>query len=77
MEINKSSRIETEKHTTYTLSGSDILKMFEKYFGEDVPPDAEVVFTVPGGGNWSGLDVDIDEDHPVLIKFTERNTEYS
>jgi len=33
--------------------------------------EVKAVFHVPGGGDWSNEDVDIDEDNPVIITFEE------
>jgi len=39
----------------------------EKHFG--IPKDAEVTFQVPGGADWSGMAIDID-DKECAIQVT-------
>lgn len=36
-----------------------------------IPPEAEIYFSVPGGGDWSNTDIDIDDQCPIKIKWTE------
>ena len=54
------------------LSGADIIKLLR---GEgptfpDVPDNATVQFAVPSGGDYSGMDLPIDEHEPVTVKWT-------
>lgn len=42
--------------------------------GVQVPVSAEVVVNVPGGGDWSGMELDIDRDTKVRVKFTQTTT---
>lgn len=37
-----------------------------------VPSNATVIVTVPGGGDWSNTELDIDTRTPVTIEWTER-----
>lgn len=37
--------------------------------GVDVPANARVYFAVPGGGDWSNTDIDIDAGHPIYVSW--------
>ena len=39
--------------------------------GVKIPGDAKVYVTVPGGGDWSHTDLDIDDDAPLTIEYEE------
>lgn len=70
--------IEVTKHikTKYyvTVSNDDIVE-YLKLKGHDVPGDCKVSFRVPGGGDWSGMDVDIDDDTPVQAHWEVSESE--
>jgi len=36
-----------------------------------VPKDATITVTVPGGGDWSNTDLDINDRCPVVVSWTE------
>lgn len=40
--------------------------------GVEIPEDTEVriYFAVPGGGDWSNTNIDIDAKHPVYVEWT-------
>ena len=56
---------------TVELTAIDIIKLL-KDKGEEVPADAEVYFTVPDGGDWSRMNVDISEDAPIRVQWTTK-----
>lgn len=43
--------------------------------GYDVPRNAEVFIHVPGGGDWSNMNLDVDSDSPLTITWTETTTQ--
>ena len=51
------------------MSGRNIISMLRSD-GLDVPPNATVTFEVPTGGDYSGMTVDVNGDHPVTISWT-------
>lgn len=67
-EIVKGLRVETEtvRKCTVRLNASRIREAF------NLPIDAEVTFRVPGGADWSGLDVGVDDENPVTVSWEER-----
>jgi hypothetical protein len=42
--------------------------------GYSVPEGADVVFHVPGGGDWSNVDVPVSKDDPVFVRWLETET---
>ena len=65
-------KIETEtvsikKHLT--LRRSDILELLQRA-GIEVPSHADFTVLVPSGGDWSGMDLDLDE-HNINVDWTE------
>jgi len=72
------TNIKTVQHVTTTSKHTieiheEHLRKFLKAEGYDLPREAEIVFRVPGGGDWSGLDIDIDLHNPIHITWTETN----
>ena len=71
-------KIENDKTTItkrkISLNGKDIIELLNDppLDGVIVPVNASVTFEVPGGGNWSGTDLDIDDDYPVVVEWTEQ-----
>lgn len=61
--------VRTESHEL-ELNQADILELLRKA-GHDIPEQAvlRVYFAVPGGGDWSNTDIDIDKNHPLRIEW--------
>lgn len=69
---NKSTVVRTTENHQIKLTSDDIRDLIRSKYGEDKVPDhAEIFVTVPGGGDWSGLGLGIDDDSPVTIRWTE------
>lgn len=51
---------------TISLTGETILALLKRD-GVPVPDGAEVTFTVPSGGDYSGDDVHVNDDSPVTV----------
>ena len=51
-----------------SITKEDIIKMLNDK-GEQIPDNAEVVFQVPSGGDYSGMDLNVDIENPVKITF--------
>ena len=43
--------------------------------GYDIPENASICMVVPGGGDWSGLDLDVDDDNPIHIRYGFESSE--
>jgi len=50
----------------------DLLKTAGVDFGERLIGEISVKVTVPGGGDWSGMDLDLD-NAPVRVEWVEVN----
>ncbi len=59
----------TQVETTITLTGRDILDLLKEKYPEHFASTyrSKVYFAVPGGGDYSNCDVDIDTECPVHI----------
>lgn len=65
---------ETISVTTCTISGRELVALLKStgHLPEAVSP--EVTVKVPGGGDWSNMSLDIDDDCPIILRFTERRS---
>lgn len=72
--INVRTNIETTKRYSCLLNQENLLELLRKD-GVEIPKGATVQFVVPGGGDWSGQAIDIDDENPVTIEWTIRETE--
>jgi len=51
---------------TLTLDGEGLLELLRDA-GEDIPDGASVHVRVPGGGDWSNMDLEIGVDAPLTV----------
>jgi len=60
------TRTETTTATTkhVTMDAAELLKALK------LPKDAKVFVTVPGGGDWSNCDLELDKSTPLNIVYT-------
>lgn len=56
--------------TTIRLTAHDIINALNAS-GQNISLAAAVTFKVPGGGDWSGMSIDITSEDPVIVEFTE------
>jgi hypothetical protein len=42
--------------------------------GINVPDRAGVYVIVPGGGDWSNMQLDVDDKTPIVVSWTESST---
>lgn len=66
--------IETTKRMECRVNAANLIEMMEKT-GIEVPKGATVQFVVPGGGNWSGSAIDIDDENPILVEWKTQEVE--
>lgn len=61
--------VKTESHEL-ELNRDDMLELLRKA-GHEIPEHAalQVYFAVPGGGDWSNTDVDIDSKNPIRVQW--------
>lgn len=70
MEKRGTTRVTTE--TTIELAGKDIATMLKGYiqaWGFSIENIQRMYVRVPGGGDWSNTDLDIDRNCPLVIVF--------
>ena len=50
-----------------------IIRQLVQVAGAQIPEDANVriYFAVPGGGDWSNTEIDIDNQHPIYVEWTK------
>lgn len=57
-----------------SLSGEDILDLL-KSDNFDIGTCADVKIIVPGGGDYSNMSIDIDEENPILVSYEKVSIE--
>lgn len=69
-------RIETESTTTMLFTDAEICEALRKA-GHKIPMEgAQVTFRVPGGGDWSNVNVEVNVDNPLTIAWVTKSTGY-
>lgn len=64
--------VSTVQTHTITLQGRDVVAMLRRD-GHDIPEKAVVTVTVPGGGDWSNMALNLDDaDQPIEITWETR-----
>lgn len=59
-----------------TITGADILELLKSKYPEHfrTSPKSRVTFHVPGGGDYSNMELDVDSECPITIHLlTERS----
>lgn len=67
-QIEVLTSIVTERRATVKITGELIVSWLRKT--HKIPDDAKVQFTVPSGGDWSGMKLDINAQDPVWVTWT-------
>lgn len=65
---------ETTRVSTILLTGKQIADMVCEVNGVRLSGRISVTFDVPGGADWSNTTLEIDEEHPVTVTWTEVDT---
>jgi hypothetical protein len=69
-----------KKETTTTIRGrleiprEVLIKALREHVDSMIPEDAMAYVQVPGGGDWSNTDLQIDGDLPLIVEFTQIHT---
>jgi len=73
--MNLSRTTRTETRVNLRMTGKELLELLRRD-GQAIPKSGvDVTVRVPGGGDWSNMNLDIDDDTPIQISFTEITTE--
>ena len=69
--IKRTERIKTT--TTISLNKDEILQLLydSGQISKEDMETASVEFTVPGGGDWSYMDIDIDKSNPISVTYEQ------
>ena len=68
---NLSRTTRTETRVKLKMTGKELLELLRRD-GQAIPKSGvDVSVRVPGGGDWSNTSLDIDDDTPIEITFTE------
>lgn len=72
MFVDKKETVTRVTKRSIELTAIDIRSLI-RATGTEISDAAElrVYFAVPGGGNWSNTDIDIDNLNPVYVEWTE------
>lgn len=71
MDIDKKTH--TKKTVKITLTGDDILNFLRISGDIDKNVNATVEFKVPGGGDYSYMNVKVEKDSPIIVTYTEES----
>lgn len=66
--MKSQKKIRVEKTVTHKFSRVDLIDLLN-VVGYDVPQNAEVFVEVPTGGDWSGMDLDVGTDAPLIVRY--------
>ncbi len=61
----------TESTYTVRIGRIDLIKFVKDHYATDLPASVEIFVRVPGGGDWSGMDLEIDGDEEVVVRWKE------
>ena len=68
---NLSRTTRTERRVTLRMTAEELLSLLRRD-GQAIPKSGvDVTVRVPGGGDWSNTDIDVDSENPIKITFTE------
>ncbi|UFK26730.1 hypothetical protein [Roseobacter phage RDJL6] len=67
LDIRTETKTTTVKSHSIELSGAAI----KRHLG--IPNNARITVAVPGGGDWSNMDLDLDAGHTLDISWEERS----
>lgn len=73
MDIATNKTTTVFEQTVVKLDRNDVMKLLANA-GIDCPPDAQITVQVPGGGDWSHCDLDISDENPIMVQFTNVTT---
>lgn len=69
-------RVTVTRHNSLVIDNAELRDMLRQR-GFSVPANARIYFSVPGGGDWSNTDIDIDKDNPISIEWVVEQVQES
>lgn len=73
-EIITSAKVTITKEHHGEITAAGIIDLL-RAAGHQVPDNALFYFSVPGGGDWSNTDIEIDTRHPVRFRWSTVETQ--
>lgn len=71
MNLNVKTTTTTIQVHTASLNHESVIEYLRSK-GCDVPDNADVLVRVPGGGDWSNMDLEIGRDTPIFVTWKVR-----
>lgn len=68
--VNIATTIKTKTETIISLNDKDLFELLNSYL--DIPSNAtdiEIYVAIPGGGDWSNMNLNIDKDNEIIIRY--------
>lgn len=50
------------------LGRKELLKLLP-----EIPATADIYISIPGGGDWSNMDLDVTTEHPIVVTWKVRS----
>jgi hypothetical protein len=72
--VKMTASVTTERKFRVELTAKHLLAMLAKQ-GQRIPSDAKITFHVPGGGDYSNMAIDIDDEKPVYVEWKTESVE--
>jgi hypothetical protein len=78
MDIKRYKMVSEDITDTIILDGEDLYRHFVDFIklnipsGKD-PEDVRFYVNVPGGGDWSNMELDINEKSPLIIEIKQKS----
>lgn len=68
-------RVTVTRHNSLVIDEAE-MREFLRTRGFNLPSNARIYFSVPGGGDWSNTDVDISREHPIYVEWTTEELQH-
>jgi hypothetical protein len=77
-EIKQAVTIEitTTIELTYGDIAGFVAMKYAHLFSKDVDTDVTVKFRIPSGGDYSGCELEISKDNPIIVTVTQRTVQH-
>jgi hypothetical protein len=62
------TRVETHE---VSVSGTELLELLREHFKQVIPQHARVCVQVPRGGDYSGIELEIDQYCPITVTWSQ------
>jgi hypothetical protein len=73
MKIDTSFKTVTEAIQTIELTDADIIPSIFERIKKELPEgvaigDARMYINIPGGGDWSNMELEVSKNHPLIVE---------